>query len=471
MQRLMRAAIGTHNIDNCSRVCHSPTSLGAAPVARPVRRDRLVRRHRGRRRGDHHRRQPDRGPPGRRRADQAGDAARRCSSSRSTRAASSWRTTRVLHLSPRARAPTPRSCSASRTSSRATGSSTGLRRRAAPRAATPSRTCSPTTRPPTCERISGDPGRRPRARRAHLRRGRRGVDPVGPRRHRAQVRLGGRAADLQPRAHVRQGRPARARRCCRCAGRTTCRARRTWARCPTRSPATSRSLDEDVARRFEARWGVTMKRERGLKIPEMFDAAVAGELKAMYIFGEDVAQTDPNTTHVVAALRGARVPRRAGHLRERDDALRRRRPAGLVVPREERHVHERRAAHPARRRGDRAAGRGAHGLRHPHDDLRRRSATRWPFATPADVMDEVAALTPDWAGVSHERVGRARPAVAGRRRRHRLADPLRGALRAAERPRAARRAALQAAGQRGAATSSRSCSSPAGAWSTTTPAR
>ncbi|MEY2514022.1 MAG: formate dehydrogenase major subunit, partial [bacterium] len=60
--------------------------------------------------------------------------------------------------------------------------------------------------------------------------------------------------------------------------------------------------DEDVARRFEARWGVTMKRERGLKIPEMFDAAVAGELRAMYIFGEDVAQTDPNTTHVIRAL-------------------------------------------------------------------------------------------------------------------------------------------------------------------------
>lgn len=60
--------------------------------------------------------------------------------------------------------------------------------------------------------------------------------------------------------------------------------------------------DEDVARRFEERWGVLMKRERGLKIPEMFDAAVAGELKAMFIFGEDVAQTDPDTTHVVEAL-------------------------------------------------------------------------------------------------------------------------------------------------------------------------
>ena len=34
----------------------------------------------------------------------------------------------------------------------------------------------------------------------------------------------------------------------------------------------------------------------------MFDAAVAGDLKAMYIFGEDVAQTDPDTAHVVHAL-------------------------------------------------------------------------------------------------------------------------------------------------------------------------
>ncbi len=34
----------------------------------------------------------------------------------------------------------------------------------------------------------------------------------------------------------------------------------------------------------------------------MFDAAVAGDLRAMYIFGEDVAQTDPNTAHVVKAL-------------------------------------------------------------------------------------------------------------------------------------------------------------------------
>lgn len=60
--------------------------------------------------------------------------------------------------------------------------------------------------------------------------------------------------------------------------------------------------DEDVARSFEEAWNVPLSREKGYTIPQMFDAAVDGRLRAMYIFGEDVAQTDPNTAHVTAAL-------------------------------------------------------------------------------------------------------------------------------------------------------------------------
>jgi formate dehydrogenase alpha subunit len=60
--------------------------------------------------------------------------------------------------------------------------------------------------------------------------------------------------------------------------------------------------DEQVARSFEEVYGVPLSRAKGYKVPEMFDAAVAGDLKAMYIFGEDVAQTDPDTAHVIAAL-------------------------------------------------------------------------------------------------------------------------------------------------------------------------
>ncbi len=40
----------------------------------------------------------------------------------------------------------------------------------------------------------------------------------------------------------------------------------------------------------------------GLKIPQMYDAALSGKMKAMWVIGEDMAQTDPNTHHVVEAL-------------------------------------------------------------------------------------------------------------------------------------------------------------------------
>ena len=49
-------------------------------------------------------------------------------------------------------------------------------------------------------------------------------------------------------------------------------------------------------------WKVQLPTNTGLRIPDMFDAAHEGTLKAMYILAEDVAQSDPNTTHVVGAL-------------------------------------------------------------------------------------------------------------------------------------------------------------------------
>jgi len=63
-------------------------------------------------------------------------------------------------------------------------------------------------------------------------------------------------------------------------------------------------ISDDVARgRFEAEWGVTLDHEPGLRIPNMFDAAIAGHFRGMYVQGEDIAQSDPNTQHVEAALR------------------------------------------------------------------------------------------------------------------------------------------------------------------------
>lgn len=65
-----------------------------------------------------------------------------------------------------------------------------------------------------------------------------------------------------------------------------------------------RPVTEDATRhKFEADWNVSLSGEPGLRIPNMLDQAVAGNFRGMYVQGEDIAQSDPNTTHVEAALR------------------------------------------------------------------------------------------------------------------------------------------------------------------------
>src|SRR5512134_620067 len=65
-----------------------------------------------------------------------------------------------------------------------------------------------------------------------------------------------------------------------------------------------RHVSDDATRGlFEARWGVTIDPEPGLRMPNMFSAALGGEFKGLFVQGEDLAQSDPNTEHVIAALK------------------------------------------------------------------------------------------------------------------------------------------------------------------------
>ncbi len=64
-----------------------------------------------------------------------------------------------------------------------------------------------------------------------------------------------------------------------------------------------RHVSDDGARAmFETLWGVTLDKEPGLRIPNMLDAAVDGAFKGLYIQGEDILQSDPDTHHVAAGL-------------------------------------------------------------------------------------------------------------------------------------------------------------------------
>ena len=65
-----------------------------------------------------------------------------------------------------------------------------------------------------------------------------------------------------------------------------------------------RHVSDDATREmFEHLWGVPLSNEPGLRIPNMLDEAVEGAFKGLYIQGEDIAQSDPDTQHVTAGLR------------------------------------------------------------------------------------------------------------------------------------------------------------------------
>jgi formate dehydrogenase major subunit len=71
---------------------------------------------------------------------------------------------------------------------------------------------------------------------------------------------------------------------------------------PHEFPGYRHVSDDKVRASFEQAWGVKLQSEPGLRIPNMFEAALDGEFKALYIEGEDIGQSDPNTQHVTAAL-------------------------------------------------------------------------------------------------------------------------------------------------------------------------
>jgi len=72
---------------------------------------------------------------------------------------------------------------------------------------------------------------------------------------------------------------------------------------PHELPGYRHISDPQVRALFEHEWQVKLNPEPGLRIPNMFDAAIYGDFKGLYCQGEDIAQSDPNTHHVETALK------------------------------------------------------------------------------------------------------------------------------------------------------------------------
>ncbi|MAE61249.1 MAG: formate dehydrogenase subunit alpha [Planctomycetaceae bacterium] len=157
-------------------------------------------------------------------------------------------------------------------------------------------------------------------------------------------------------------------------------------------------------------WGVEPPDNRGLRIPWMFDAAHAGTLKAMYILAEDVAQSDPNTTHVVGALEALDFLVVQEIFMNPTAEL-----ADVVLPgttfleksgtfvNSDRRIQRVRAAIEPLAGTRRDADVTNAIARRMNVDLGVDDGPDTPV-DPSRVMDEIARLSPKWAGVSYDRL-------------------------------------------------------------------
>ena len=164
--------------------------------------------------------------------------------------------------------------------------------------------------------------------------------------------------------------------------------------------------DPEIRRKFSEAWGVEVPETPGYRLDQIVSGLHDGRVKALYLIGENPAQTEPNAHHVEEGLAALRVHRLAGHLPERlDAAVRGRRPAGVDLRGEGRDVHEHRAAREPRAEGARLPGRGARGLADRLRPRAARSARRGP-TTPAPRTSGTSSPTsaPNWYGIRYQRL-------------------------------------------------------------------
>jgi len=153
---------------------------------------------------------------------------------------------------------------------------------------------------------------------------------------------------------------------------------------------------------FGNEWGVQIDANPGMRIPNMFDAAVAGTFKAMYIQGEDVAQSDPDTHHVTNALSSLEcMIVQDIFLNETAKFATVFLPGSSFLEKDGTFTNAERRISPVRKVMEPLAG-----LADWEVTQRLAQALGYPmsYTHPREIMDEIARLTPTFTGVSYEKL-------------------------------------------------------------------
>ncbi len=151
---------------------------------------------------------------------------------------------------------------------------------------------------------------------------------------------------------------------------------------------------------YEAAWGVEIDPEPGLRIPNMLDAAVAGRFKGLYCQGEDILQSDPDTTHVAAGL--AAMDCVIVHdlfLNETANYAHVFLPGSSFLEKDGTFTNAERRINRVRQV---MAPLNGHADWQVTQMLANAMGAGWGYTHPSQIMDEIAATTPSFAGVSYD---------------------------------------------------------------------
>jgi formate dehydrogenase major subunit len=158
----------------------------------------------------------------------------------------------------------------------------------------------------------------------------------------------------------------------------------------------------DTRALFEGEWGVSLDAEPGLRIPNMLDAAVDGTFRALYIQGEDILQSDPNTHHVAAGLKAMDcVIVHDLFLNETANYAHVFLPGSTFLEKTGTFTNAERRIQMVRKVMEPANGFADWQVT---QELANALGLGWTYADTSEVMDEIARLTPSFAGVSHARL-------------------------------------------------------------------
>ena len=172
-------------------------------------------------------------------------------------------------------------------------------------------------------------------------------------------------------------------------------------------PGYQRVDDASRARASSRRPGAcTLPPKDGLNLNVMMKETGPGRAsRACTSWARTSSSPSPTSRRSKQGLNELRVPGLPGDLPQRDDAVRRRGLPGGLLRREGRRVHQQRPPRAAGAQGGRAAGRGPRGLGDPvRPGPRRRLPDAATTRRPREIYDEMAALTPKFAGISHARL-------------------------------------------------------------------